>query len=67
MRIDVLKIAHENCKLSTVPKTNCYFWLDKFESYVERDLNDDHKSEKLVWYLAAEWEFLTKSLSNLLM
>lgn len=28
---------HENCKLSTIPKTNHGFWKEKLESNVERD------------------------------
>ena len=57
---------HENCKLSTIPKTNRDFWLDKFESNVRRDLNNYQRLEELGWRVAVIWECSTKNLPDLL-
>ena len=57
---------HENCKLSTTPKTNRDFWQDKFESNVRRDLNNYQRLEELGWRVAVIWECSTKNLPDLL-
>ncbi|UXJ50814.1 very short patch repair endonuclease [Pseudomonas citronellolis] len=57
--------AHENCKLSSTPKTRKEYWLDKLSKNVERDKNNISKLIQLGWRVIVIWECETKNPENL--
>lgn len=46
---------HEDCKLSTIPKTNYEFWKKKLESNVERDKENYKKIEDMGIKVIVVW------------
>jgi len=44
------------CRLSSVPKTNSKFWLEKFNANVRRDLRKKCQLEALGWKVLVIWQ-----------
>jgi DNA mismatch endonuclease (patch repair protein) len=47
---------HPNCHYAYTPKSNQYFWLNKFEDTVERDQNNYRLLEEDGWSVFVVWE-----------
>lgn len=47
---------HQGCKLTTIPKTNTQFWMEKFKSNVERDKSNYQALIKNGWNVIIVWE-----------
>jgi len=48
--------GHENCKLSTIPKSNVDFWRDKIERNQSRDRRNYAELESRGWHVKVLWE-----------
>jgi DNA mismatch endonuclease (patch repair protein) len=57
---------HRGCRLATVPSTRTEFWLSKFHSNVERDLNVQKELADLGWKVVIVWECELKNKTALL-
>ena len=51
---------HENCKLSTKPKTNTDYWLPKIQRNRERDITNQFLLQELGYKVYTIWECETK-------
>ena len=47
---------HENCKLTSFPKTNRDFWEKKFEQNIKRDKKNIEILQKNGWRVGVIWE-----------
>ena len=47
---------HNGCKITTTPKSNTAFWLDKFSKNVERDFRNDASLRALGWDVIVIWQ-----------
>jgi DNA mismatch endonuclease (patch repair protein) len=47
---------HEGCSISTTPKSNTVFWVDKFERNVARDRLNVRGLRRLGWKVITVWE-----------
>jgi DNA mismatch endonuclease (patch repair protein) len=47
---------HQGCKIAHIPKTNSYFWEEKFNKNVERDLVVIRELESMGWRVIVIWE-----------
>jgi len=47
---------HPGCNLAYTPKTNQYFWINKFEDTVERDKRNYQQLEEAGWKIFVIWE-----------
>ena len=56
---------HENCKYSTLPKTNKSFWNRKFDDNVRRDKYVRKQLLEMGYELMVIWECQTKNISDL--
>lgn len=56
---------HENCKFSYTPKSNIYFWLDKFKKTTERDKNAIAILQTMGWNVIIIWECELKDTSKI--
>lgn len=56
---------HENCRLSSYPKTNKSYWINKIEGNQKRDLKNKIKLEKSGYKVFVIWECQTKSITLL--
>ena len=56
---------HEQCKFSTIPKTNTAFWLRKFERTVERDKEVIDGLINLGWSSFVVWECQLKKNNSI--
>ena len=56
---------HKGCRYTTVPKSNCDFWLEKFDGNVMRDAHNAELLRGLGWRVAVVWECaLKQSVEN---
>ena len=56
---------HQNCRLSTVPKTNTEFWIEKFDRNVQRDQVNLEKLKDAGFEVIVLWECELRSSSRL--
>jgi len=56
--------VHENCKDSTIPKTNISFWEKKLKGNVERDRKKYAQLEEKGWKIIVVWECEFKNIEN---
>jgi len=56
--------VHENCKDSTIPKTNISFWEKKLKGNVERDRKKYAQLEEEGWKVIVVWECELKNIKN---
>ncbi len=54
---------HNNCKNASMPKSNRDFWKKKFNSNIQRDLNNQAKLRELGWQVIVIWECETETES----
>lgn len=47
---------HKGCKITTTPKSNTAFWLDKFAKNVERDIKNDALLLESGWKVIVIWQ-----------
>lgn len=57
--------GHENCKKSSLPKSNISFWKDKIERNKERDFKNISDLKSLGWKVHVIWECETENSTNL--
>ena len=53
---------HENCKYSSIPKSNYDFWKNKFERNVERDKKNYDKLESMGIKVIVVWGCAIKQM-----
>ena len=51
---------HQNCKISSKPKSNTDFWNDKLKSNVIRDQKNITELKELGWNVGVIWECFTR-------
>ena len=56
---------HPGCKLAYTPKSNTKFWLDKFESNMQRDALALEALDALGWEILIVWECKVSNLPAL--
>ncbi|UVM05092.1 very short patch repair endonuclease [Pseudomonas laurylsulfatiphila] len=56
---------HESCKLSSTPKTQEEYWLQKLKGNIERDKRNFFKLAHLGWRVEVIWECETKDPEKL--
>ncbi len=56
---------HQECRLSTVPKSNVAFWTEKLEKNAKRDQAAAEKLATMGWRVLVVWECATRGLKNL--
>lgn len=56
---------HENCRFSTIPKTNTEFWIEKFDRNVHRDQVNLEKLRDAGFNVIVLWECELRSSSRL--
>ena len=47
---------HDGCKHAATPKSNEFFWLEKFRGTLERDERNSNALRKLGWQVIIAWE-----------
>lgn len=52
---------HKNCKMASTPKTNTFFWKQKFLANVKRDKINYNDLESLGWKVIVVWECEVKN------
>ena len=52
--------GHENCKFSSIPKSNSGYWLNKIKKNIERDSKNQTLLSKLGYTIFIIWECETK-------
>jgi len=56
---------HEGCKRTSIPETNQFFWLRKFEKNIERDCVVNNSLLAQGWKVIVIWECETKQSDQL--
>ena len=56
---------HQDCRLSTVPKSNVAFWTTKLEKNAKRDQAAVENLVKMGWRVLVVWECATRGRENL--
>ncbi|MCL2074956.1 MAG: very short patch repair endonuclease [Betaproteobacteria bacterium] len=51
---------HENCRYTTIPRTNVDFWMQKFLENVDRDQRHTELLRTAGWRIAVVWECALK-------
>jgi DNA mismatch endonuclease (patch repair protein) len=57
--------VHENCKDSTIPKTNTSFWEKKLKRNIERDRKIYDQLKGTGWKVVIVWECELKNIENI--
>lgn len=55
---------HQNCKISSKPKSNTAFWNDKLKSNVTRDQKNILELKELGWNVGVIWECYTRKKNH---